>query len=57
MKKLNFITPILFSSIVYAGVCDPQSYSSYGLDNLTPPFETGRYVAISHTKTLSYCDV
>lgn len=57
MKKLNFITPILLSSLVYAGVCDPRSYSSFVLDNLTPPFESGKYVAISHSKTLSYGDI
>lgn len=52
MKKLNFIAPILLSSLVYAGECDFWNYSNH-VDDLVKPIRSGKYVAISKTNTYS----
>ena len=51
MKKIVFIT-YLFSSIVFARVCDSWSYSN-GVNDLIVPIKTGKYYAISDDNTYS----
>lgn len=52
MKKSFFITIILLSSIVFAGVCDSWSYSN-SVNSLIVPTKTGKYYAISDDNTYS----
>lgn len=52
MKKIVFITIILLSSIVFAGVCDSWSYTHY-VDPVITPSKTGKYYTISDNNTYS----
>lgn len=52
MKKLNFISTILFSSFVYAGNCDSWSYRN-SVDGVIEPTRSGKYVAFSNSNTYS----
>lgn len=53
MKKYIFITYMLLSNMVFAGVCDTWSYSNSVTPRFTP-IESGTYYAIS--KTLTYAN-
>lgn len=52
MKKSFFITIILLSSLVFAGVCDSWSYSN-GVNGSIVPKRTGKYYAIDDDNTYS----
>lgn len=52
MKKIVFITIILLSSLVFAGVCDNWSYITF-LSPVSIPIESGTYYTISKDITYS----